>query len=101
MDMRNGQPAMSRDVTSRDTTLISSDFFFLHVKLLLMYRGIANSKFTLSFAYMQCFPDVVKHIDWDECKEHPEVCLYFHAQLRRDDLSHSVRIHQPVSNLEF
>lgn len=68
-------------------------FYFRYLKLLLCDRGAANSKFTLLFAYMQCFPDVVKHMDLDECKEHPEVCLYFHAQLQR--------VHQPVPDLEF
>lgn len=64
-------------------------------------RSAANSKFPLLFAYMLCFPDVVKSVDLDECKEDPEVCLYFHAQLRKDNLSHGVRIHQPVPDLEF
>lgn len=65
--------------------------------LLLYNRGATNSK---SHLYL-CFPDAIRHMDLDECEEHPEVCLYFHAQFRGGDLSHSVRIHQPVPDLEI
>lgn len=83
---------MSRDLQSKHES---------QVICLLCALGAASSKFQLLFSYMQCFLHVVKHMDLDDWEEHPEVCLYFQNQLRRSDLSHGVRIHQSVPDLEF
>lgn len=96
MDMRNSLPAMSLDCTSKHKSQMTC-FLFRHLKLLLCDRG----KFLLFFfffAYIQCFPDVIKHMDVDGT---PRGVSVFSCSVRGGDLSHGVRIYQPVPDLEF